>query len=378
MEKVMAEKEKVVIGMSGGVDSSVAAYLLQQQGYDVIGVTVQTWRQCVSAGDVCDIPDDVKDAERVAGMLGIPHDVIDFSQEFRNEVIDYFIREYRSGRTPNPCVVCNRRVKWEALLCKAKELGAEYVATGHYARVLCLPNGRYTVATSAAVQKEQSYVLFNLTQEQLKHTLMPLGEYEKPEIRRIAARIGLEVADKPDSQEICFVPDHDYAGFIERETGQREETGDFVTKSGEVLGRHKGISHYTVGQRKGLNLAMGHPVFVTQLRPETREVVIGEAEDVFTDTMTVEDVNFMGAERFEAGQKLLVKIRYAHKGSLGVVEACEETADGGVRLSIRFPEKVRAVTPGQAAVFYEWMGGEEASTGTDDMKAVLGGGIIKN
>lgn len=372
----MAEREKVVVGLSGGVDSSVAAYLLQQQGYEVIGVTVQTWRQGGSAGDACDIPDDVKDAQRVAAMLGMPHDVIDYSQEFRSRVIDYFVGEYRSGRTPNPCVICNRTVKWDALLRKAAEVGADYVATGHYARVLRLSNGRYAVATSATVPKEQSYVLFNLTQEQLKHTLMPLGEYEKSMVREIAARIGLAVAEKPDSQEICFVPDQDYAGFIERETGQPEEMGDFVTQSGEVLGRHKGISHYTVGQRKGLNLALGHPVFVTQIRPETGEVVIGEAEDVFTDTVTVEDINFMGAERFEKGQKLLVKIRYAHSGSPGVVEMCEEAADGGVRLFIRFLEKVRAVTPGQAAVFYEWTDGGESPEGTDGMRAVLGGGII--
>lgn len=357
------KKETVVVGMSGGVDSSVAAYLLKEQGYDVIGVTMQIW-QAEDAGQVeqdggCCGLSAVEDARRVAQLLDIPYYVMNFRKEFQENVIDYFVKEYLAGRTPNPCIACNRYVKWEALLHRSLEIGARYIATGHYAKVIQLPNKRYSIAPSVTAQKDQSYALYNLTQEQLRHTLMPVGFYSKPEIRNIAKEIGLNVANKPDSQEICFVPDQDYAGFIQRETGQKEELGNFVTIDGKVLGTHKGISHYTVGQRKGLNLAMGHPVFVTQIRPETREVVIGEAEDVFTDTLTADTMNYMAVEKFQPGQKMLGKIRYSHKGALCVAEKC--SAD---ELTVRFLEPVRAVTPGQAVVFY-------------DKDVVLGGGIIR-
>ena len=258
---------RVVVGMSGGVDSSVAAYLLKEQGYDVIGVTMQIWQE----EDACSVEENggccglsaVEDARRVAAALDIPYYVMNFKKEFREHVIDYFTEEYLNGRTPNPCIACNRYVKWEALLSRSLSIGADYIATGHYARIEKLPNGRYALRRSATLAKDQTYALYNLTQEQLKRTLMPVGAYSKDEIRSIAEKIGLLVADKPDSQDICFVPDGDYASFIEEtvreKTGRELPAGNFVTPDGRVLGRHRGIVHYTVGQRKGLGLALGYP-----------------------------------------------------------------------------------------------------------------------
>lgn len=355
-------KGRVVVGMSGGVDSSVAAYLLKEAGYDVIGVTMQIWQdeepETVEENGGCCGLSAVDDARRVAQNLGIPYYVMNFKNEFRENVMDYFIAEYLAGRTPNPCIACNRYVKWESLLKRSLDIGADYIATGHYAQIEKLSNGRYSLKKSATAAKDQTYALYNLTQEQLSRTLMPVGQYTKDEIREIANKIQLPVANKPDSMEICFVPDGDYAGFIEENTDKKIEPGNFVNTKGEIIGRHKGITHYTIGQRKGLNLSMGHPVFVVEIRPETNEVVIGDNEDVFAKELIADRLNFMSREDFDDGMEVLAKIRYNHKGAV-----CQLYHEGEDRVRCVFYEPQRAVTPGQAVVFYE-----------EDY--VLGGGTI--
>lgn len=344
---------KVVVGMSGGVDSSVAAWLLKEQGYDVIGVTMQIWQDedtevQEAEGGCCGLSA-VDDARRVAMDLGIPYYVMNFKEEFRKNVMDYFVGEYVEGRTPNPCIACNRHVKWESLLRRSMAIGADYIATGHYAQIDRLPGGRYSLKTSVTAAKDQTYALYNLTQEQLSHTLMPVGIYHKEEIRDMAERLGLPVAHKPDSQEICFIPDHDYASFIEEYTGRELPPGNFVDLDGNVLGRHRGITHYTVGQRKGLNLSMGRPVFVVEIRPETNEVVIGDNQDVFTNVLRCDKLNWMAVDGLHGKpMEVLAKIRYSHKGS-----PCTIREIGDDMVECRFHEPVRAVTPGQAVVFYD-------------------------
>lgn len=354
--------KKVVVGMSGGVDSSVAAWLLKQEGYDVIGVTMRIWQeenswQMEENGGCCGLSA-VDDARRVAQMIGIPYYVMDFREEFKREVIDYFIREYQLGRTPNPCIACNRHVKWEALLSRSLAIGADYIATGHYARVERLSNGRYAIRNSVTEHKDQTYALYNLTQEQLSHTLMPVGAYHKEEIRRIANEIGLTVAAKPDSQDICFIPGNNHAAYIEKVTGRKNEPGDFMDMKGNVIGRHEGIAKYTIGQRKGLGLPMGERVFVTRIIPETNQVVIGGPEDVYADRLIADGVNWMSVADITEPVRAVAKIRYSHGGA-----ACTVRRLSGTRIECVFDEPVRAVTPGQAVVLY-------------DGEYVMGGGII--
>ena len=354
---------RVVVGMSGGVDSSVAAWLLKEQGYDVIGVTMQIWQD----EDACSVEENggccglsaVEDARRVAAVLDIPYYVMNFKDEFRNQVIDYFNAEYLNGRTPNPCIACNRYVKWEALLNRSLSIGAEYIATGHYARIEQLENGRYALRRASVPGKDQTYALYNLTQEQLKRTLMPDGDYSKKQIRRFAAELGLQVADKPDSQDICFVPDGDYASFIEKTTGKKIPEGNFVKKKKKILGRHRGIIHYTVGQRKGLGLALGYPAFVLEIRPETNEVVIGTYEESLTRVLKADQLNFMAVSDLKEPRRVFAKIRYNHKGAWCIVEKTGED-----EITCVFEEPIRAVTPGQAVVLY-------------DGEYVLGGGTIQ-
>lgn len=354
--------KKVVVGMSGGVDSSVAAWLLKEQGYDVIGVTMQIWQDEAEEiqqenGGCCGLSA-VEDARRVAQMIGIPYYVMNFKDTFRENVMDYFAESYLKGRTPNPCIACNRYVKWEALLRRSLEIGADYIATGHYARIEKLKNGRYAIRNSVTAQKDQTYALYNLTQDQLARTLMPIGAYEKPEIRKLAREVGLPVAHKPDSQDICFVPEGDYAAFIEKYTGKTVPEGDFVTPEGKVLGRHKGIIHYTVGQRKGLGIALGQRAFVTAIRPETNEVVIGDRAAACSTLLKAKDINFMAVEDIRDERRVWAKIRYNHRGAY-----CRVQRTGEDELTCIFEEPQHAVTPGQAVVLY-------------DQGYVLGGGTI--
>lgn len=345
-------KGKVVIGMSGGVDSSVAAHLLKEQGYEVIGATMQIWSdepvEEDGEGGCCGLSA-VDDARRVANMLDIPYYVMNFKNQFQSTVVDYFIEEYLNGRTPNPCIACNRYVKWEALLQRSMAIGADYIATGHYGKIDKHPvTGRLSLRLSEAVGKDQTYVLYNLTQEQLAKTLMPLGSYDKDEVRKLAEEIGLKVANKPDSMEICFIPDDNYVGFIEENSGKKIKAGNFVDLEGNVLGKHKGIIHYTIGQRKGLGVTFGKPMFVHEILPKTNEVVLCDNENLFKTTVYAKKVNFMAYETIEGEMRAEAKIRYSHKKALCTISVVDNDT-----IKCVFDEPQRAITPGQALVVYD-------------------------
>ena len=346
---------KVIVGMSGGVDSAVAAYLLQKEGYEVIGVTLRT---DTAETRCCEIDDAQAVARKLHMRYVAPNVITDFSEKVKKP----FFNAYIHGITPNPCVECNRYVKWARMMYYAEVLGADFVATGHYASVVKLPNGRYTVQQAASAEKDQTYMLYKLTQDQLAHTLMPLGKLTKAEVRRIAADAGLPVAQKQDSQEICFVTEGNYADYIEKDLPV-PGPGNFVSVEGKVLGRHQGIFHYTVGQRRGLGIAAGVPVYVKQIRPDTNEVVLGDEQSLYSSEIFCHELNFLSISGIEEGKPIRarVKIRYHHEGEWASIE---RNSDDQVRICFDAP--VRAATPGQSAVFY------------DEENRVIGGGIIMN
>ncbi len=354
-------KKKVVLGMSGGVDSSVAAYLLKQQGYDVIGVTMQVWQEDeeyeAKEGGCCSLSA-VEDARRVAYKLDIPFYVINFKDIFKKNVIDYFIDEYMEGRTPNPCIACNKFIKFDALLKKAMELGAEYVATGHYATIE-KQGDRYLLKRSEDDKKDQTYALYNFTQFQLEHTLMPCGEYHKDRIREIAKEIGLLVHSKKDSEEICFIPDNDHGAYIKKQAPDKVKEGNFVDKKGNILGKHKGIVYYTIGQRKGLGIAFGRPMFVTDINPLRNEVVLGSEEDIFKTELIAKDMNFIPFDNLQGTMEVQAKVRYSGKPSKAWITALDNE-----RVKVKFEDKQRAITKGQSVVFYN-----------EDL--LIGGGVIE-
>jgi tRNA-specific 2-thiouridylase len=351
--------KKVVVGMSGGVDSAVCAYLLKEEGYDVIGLTLRVWESSDGEESRCC---EIDDAKCIADHIGFPFHTFNCISEFERNVTKPFVCDYIKGMTPNPCIECNRYVKWERMLYFANIRQADFVATGHYASVVKLENGRYTVKKALHAEKDQTYMLYKLSQEQLSRTLMPLGKYSKDEVREIARKAGIIVADKPDSQEICFVPDGDYANYIVNNASELiPAEGNFVDEDGKILGKHKGIIHYTIGQRKGLGIAFGVPMFVKEIRPETNEVVLSEDKALYNDEIFVNDLNFLSIEDIKDGVEIpaKVKIRYRHDGENAILTRFNEDT-----LRIVFEKPVRAATAGQSAVFY------------DENDCVIGGGKI--
>jgi len=346
--------KRVAIGMSGGVDSSVAALLLKKQGYEVIGITMKLLNSQKHEDNT------IKDAEKVCEKLGIEYHVIDFCDVFKNKVIDYFAKEYMEGRTPNPCNVCNKHLKFGEFLEIAKtKFDCEYIATGHYAKIEYDDNtGRYLLKKSKTDKKDQTYALYKLTQEQLKHVIMPLGDYEKEEIRKIALENGLINANRRDSQEICFIEDNDYAKFIEDNYGYKTKRGNFVDLEGNVLGQHNGIIHYTIGQRKGLEIAFQKRMYVVDINASRNEVVLGDNEDLFSDSLICKDINLISIKELIEPLDVMAKVRYSAKPEKATIYPLN---DGNIKVA--FDEPQRAITPGQSVVFYE-------------NDSVIGGGTI--
>jgi tRNA-uridine 2-sulfurtransferase len=363
----MSRKGRVLVAMSGGIDSSLAAVLLHEAGYEVIGMTMKTWDYASSGSTKketgCCSLDSINDARHVAVELGFPHYILDIRDEFGDQVIDYFTGEYLAGRTPNPCVLCNTHIKWDALLKRADRLGCEYIATGHYAR-LQLAGDRYFIRKGVDLDKDQSYALWGVSQQSLSRTIFPLGELTKTEIRAMAASRGFsELVNKSESYEICFVPDNDYRGFLKRRLPELEAEvagGEFVLADGRVVGRHQGYPFYTIGQRKGLGVALGYPVYVTEIQKETNRVVLGTYPELARDGMMVhQPVLSKYASLADLTGDAVVKVRYNDQGTPASLRT------QGNEIEVRFRRGVYGIAPGQAAVFYE---GED----------LIGGGWIKS
>ncbi|MCX6163704.1 MAG: tRNA 2-thiouridine(34) synthase MnmA [Ignavibacteriae bacterium] len=352
----------VVVAMSGGVDSSVAAALLQKEGYNLIGITMKTWGfdDFPEKDSGCCSLETIYNARSVCNQLSIPHYTFDFTERFNDTVIKNFLDEYMLGNTPNPCVLCNKVIKWGALLEKAESLGAQYIATGHYAK-LKNENERYFVSTSNDINKDQTYALWQVSQYALERTKFPLGEYTKPEIRKIASELNLKPADTPDSQEICFVPNNDYRELLEVRIPNIKENlnhGDIIYK-GIKIGEHKGYPYYTIGQRKGLNIALGKPVYVSRIDAENNIVVVDDEDGLYNTEFIAKDINLMKYEKLEKPMKANVKIRYKDNGSSATIEQLDDS-----HIKVTFDKPKKSITPGQSAVFYE-------------CNDVIGGGIIQ-
>lgn len=353
----MSKKGRVLVAMSGGVDSSVAAVMLKKQGYDVIGITMKTWDYHRSGGNSgketgCCTVESMNDARHIAVKYGFKHFIVDIRDEFGDWVIDRFVDEYTSGRTPNPCVLCNTHIKWAALLRRADNLGCDYIATGHYANVR-EENGRYVISKGKDHDKDQSYALWGVQQEHLSRTIFPLGNYRKTEIRQFAEDFGLmNVANKPDSYEICFIPDNDYHRFLnDRVDGleERVKGGDFVDKFGKIVGKHKGYPYYTIGQRRGLDLPMGYPVYVTDIDPVNNVITIGKKEDLISTTCKAKELNLVKYDKIPGGSmEITGKIRYNDAGAKGTITQISDE-----EIKVNFPAGREAITPGQAIVCYE-------------------------
>lgn len=361
----MSKHGRVLVAMSGGVDSSVAAVMLHEEGYEVIGLTMKTWDYASSGTSSketgCCSLDSINDARALAVNFGFPHYILDIRNEFGDFVIDNFVDEYLAGRTPNPCVLCNTHIKWEALLKRADKLDCEFIATGHYANIRLQANNRYVISKGKDEHKDQSYVLWGVSQKNLSRTKFPLGSYSKAEIRQMAADLGqLELANKPESYEICFVPDNDYRSFLRHRIEDIDEKigkGNFILSDGTVVGQHEGYPYYTIGQRKGLGIALGKPVFVNQIIPASNTIVLGPEEELQQQSALVRNVNLVKYEHIPEPIEATTKIRYKDAGALSHIQEI----DGNI--AINFHHEVKGIAPGQSAVFYE---------GND----LLGGGFL--
>ncbi len=356
-------KGKVLMAMSGGIDSTVAAMLLIEQGYELVGVTFRSWdsisKACMEHETGCCSVDSIFEAKKIATDLGFEHQILDIRELFKETVIGNFVSEYLKGRTPNPCVVCNEFIKWGALIDKADELGCNYIATGHYAKIGC-EDGRYFIRKGKDLTKDQSYFLWRLSQENLKRTLFPLGDFTKLEVRQMAADRGyIKLSKKRESQEICFVPDNDYRNFLNNNSPEylTIKPGNYIDKQGKVLGQHKGFPNYTIGQRKGLQIALGQPMYVTHINAATNEVTLGTKDDLLSNIVVVSNCNFMKMQPNAKPIKAMVRIRYRSSGGSATLEPI------GDKIKITFDNPIDSVTPGQSAVFYDG----------DDL---LGGGFI--